>query len=120
SDHLASGLVPVACAALLAVVYPRLRTGARAAAALATGALMVVAGTVDGVRHVAIDRLSGDDATAITAAIAGGVLVVLGAAVLWRSRRLDESRLRRYARRAAVGAVAAIVVLFVVMPVGFA
>jgi len=25
SDHLASGLVPVACAALLAAVYPRLR-----------------------------------------------------------------------------------------------
>jgi uncharacterized protein len=120
SDHLASGLVPIACAALLAVFYPRLRAGARAITALAAGALMIVAGTADGIRHVVVDRLSGDDVTAIIAAIAGGVLVVLGAAMLWRSRRLDESRLRRYVRRAAVGAVAAIVVLFVVMPVGFA
>ena len=29
-DHLASGLVPVALAALLALAYPRLRPGARA------------------------------------------------------------------------------------------
>jgi len=120
SDHLASGLVPIACAALLAVFYPRLRAGTRAITALAAGALMIVAGTADGIRHVVVDRLSGDDVTAIIAAIAGGVLVLLGAAMLWRSRRLDESRLRRYVRRAAVGAVAAIVVLFVVMPVGFA
>ena len=56
-DHLASGLVPVALAALLALAYPRLRAGARAAAALTAGALMIVAGVVDGVRHVAVDRL---------------------------------------------------------------
>ena len=106
-DHLASGLVPVALAALLALAYPRLRAGARAVAALTAGPLMIVAGVVDGVRHVAVDRLGGDDVTAILAGVAGVVLVGLGAAVLWRSRRLDERPLRRYLRRALVAAVAA-------------
>ena len=82
-DHLASGLVPVAVAAVLAVAYPRLRPGARAVAALTSGSLMMVAGVVEGIRHVALDRLAGDDATAILAAVAGAVLVVMGAAVLW-------------------------------------
>jgi hypothetical protein len=43
-DHLVSGLVPVALATLLALAYPRLRSGARAAAALAAGPLMMVVG----------------------------------------------------------------------------
>jgi uncharacterized protein len=119
-DHLASGLVPVALAVLLALAYPRLRPGARAVAALTAGSLMIVAGVVDGVRHVAIDRLAGDDVTAILAAVAGAVLLVLGAAVLWRSRRLDERPLRRYLRRTLVVAVAALGVLFLVMPAAFA
>ena len=36
------------------------------------------------------------------AGVAGVALVGLGALVLWRSRRLDERPLRRYARRALV------------------
>jgi len=119
-DHLASGLVPVALAALLAFAYPRLRPGARALAALTAGSLMVVAGVVDGVRHVAVDRLGGDDVTAILAALAGAVLVGLGAAVLWRSRRLDERPLRRYVRRTLVGVAAAFGTLFLVLPVALA
>jgi hypothetical protein len=43
-DHLASGLVPVALAALLALAYPRLRPGVRAAAALTSGVLLIVVG----------------------------------------------------------------------------
>jgi hypothetical protein len=120
SDHLASGLVPVALAALLALAYPRLRAGARAVAALTAGPLMIVGGVVDGVRHVAVDRLGGDDVTAICAGVAGAALVVLGAVVLWRSRRRDERPLRRWLRRALVAAIAAFGAVFVVMPVGFA
>lgn len=119
-DHLASGSIPAALAALLAVAYPRLRPGTRAIAALTTGPLMIVAGVVDGARHVAVDRLAGDDVSAILAGVAGAVLVVLGAAVLWRTRRMDERPLRRYLRRGLLVAVAALAVLFVVMPVTFA
>ena len=119
-DHLASGLVPAALAMLLALAYPRLRPGARAVAALAAGPLMLVAGVVDGVRHVAVDRLGGDDVTAILAGAAGVVLVLLGAVVLWRSRRLDERRPRRYLRRTLVGVVALMAAVFVVLPVALA
>ncbi len=47
-------------------------------------------------------------------------MVVLGAVVLWRSRRRDERPLRRYLRRAFVAAIAALGVVFVIMPVAFA
>jgi hypothetical protein len=120
ADHVASGLAPVALAVLFGLAYPRLRAGARALAALTAGSLMMVAGIVDGVRHVAVDRLGGDDVTAILAALAGAALVVVGAAVLWRSRRLDERPFRRYLRRALVGVAAAFAALFVVLPVAFA
>ena len=119
-DHLASGLVPAVLAVLLALAYPRQRPGARAVAALAAGPLMIVAGVVDGVRHVAVDRLGGDDVTAILAGAAGVVLVLLGAVVLWRSRRLDERRTRRYLRRALVAVVALMAAVFVVLPVALA
>jgi hypothetical protein len=119
-EHLASGLVPVALAALLALAYPRLRPGARAAWAFTAGTLMIVAGIADGARHVAVDRLSGDDVTALVAGAMGALLIALGAAVLWRSRRLDERPPRRCLRRALVGAVAVLAGVFVVMPVAFA
>jgi hypothetical protein len=81
---------------------------------------MLVASVVDGARHVAVDRLGGDDLTAILAGVAGVMLVALGAALLWRTRRLDERPLRRYLRRTLTGAVAALVAFFVVLPVAFA
>ena len=101
-DHLVSGLVPLTVAALLALVYPRLRAGARGATAIVAGVLALTAGVADGFRHVAVDRLAGDDLTAILAALAGVVLVGLGLHTLWRTRRLDEPPLRRYARRAGI------------------
>jgi hypothetical protein len=105
SDHLASGLVPVALAVLLAIVYPRLPAGARAAAALTSGALLVVVG------------VRGDEFTALLAGAAGIVLLLLGARVLWRSRRGGR---RRYLRRALIGAAALVFALFVVLPAGIA
>jgi hypothetical protein len=120
ADHLASGLIPLALAALLALAYPRLRPGARAVAALTAGPLMIIAGIVDGARHVIVDRAGGDDVTAILAGIAGAALVVLGAAVLWRSRRLDERPVRRYLRRGLLAVAAALATLFVLLPTGVA
>jgi len=119
-DHLSSGLVPTALALALGVVYPRLRPGLRAAAALVAGALATVAGVADGVRHVAVDRLAGDDVTAVLALIAGVVLLALGFWTLWRTRRLDEPRPRRYARRALTAVAAVACALYVVVPVAIA
>jgi uncharacterized protein len=119
-DHIASGLMPIALAALLGLAYPRMRAAARAIAALTAGPLMIVAGVVDGVRHVAIDRPGGDDVTAIVCGLAGAVLVAVGTALLWRSRRMDERPLRRYLRRALAGVVAVLAAVFLLLPLGFA
>ena len=84
-------LVPVALAALPALVFPRLRAGARAGVALTAAPLMIVIGAVDGVRHVAVDRLAGNDLTAIACGAAGTVLIVL-AAIRRPYRRHDRTR----------------------------
>ena len=119
-DHVVAALIPVTIAALLAAAYPRLRPGARIVAAFTAGVLMVVAGVTDGVRHDAIDRLAGDDVTAIAAAVAGVVLIVLGVVDVWRTRRMDERPVRRYARRGLVAVVAVAATLFVIVPVALA
>ena len=115
-DHLASGLVPLAIAVVLALAYPRLRAGLRAAAALACGALAVTAGIVDGFRHVAIDRVAGDVVTFMLAGVAGVAMLGLGLLVWWRTRRLDERPLRRYARRTLVALAVVVAGVFVVLP----
>ena len=115
-DHLAGGLVPLAVAALLGWIYPRLRAGARATAAIAFGVLAMAAGVADGLRHVAVDQLAGDDLAVMLGGIAGVVLLALGAVLLWRSRRLDERRFRRYARRTVVAVLAGAAILFVLVP----
>ena len=119
-DHLASGLIPIALALIAVAAYPRLRAGLRACTALIFGALALDAGIVDGVRHVLISTFTGDDLTACLAAIAGAGLVVLGSAVLWRERRLDERHLRRYGRRSLEGLLAAVIVFIAVVPIGMA
>ena len=98
-DHLASGLVPLAGAALLIAIAPRLCTVVRAWLAIFVGALAIVGGVTDGVRHIAVDRVSGDDVTAVLAGVAGIVLVALGVATLWRTRRTAGSLGRRLGRR---------------------
>lgn len=119
-DHLASGLIPTAIIIIAALAYPRLRAGLRACIALVFGALSLVAGIVDGIRHVVINAMSGDDVTAILAAVAGAGLLFVGASTLWRSRRLDERLRRRYVRRGLETAVAAIVAVLVIVPMAMA
>jgi uncharacterized protein len=119
-DHLAAGLIPIAVAGALAVTYPRLRPGLRALAALTCGTLAIVAGTVDGFRHVLVDQLGGDDLTALLSLAAGAALVAVGAVVLWQSRRLDERPLRRYRRRALAGLAGLVGVYLVVLPLAIA
>ena len=116
ADHLASGLVPVAVAAVLAWAYPRLGPVLRGFTAIACGLLALAAGIADGFRHVAVDRLAGDDITAMIGGVAGVVLVGLGAVTLWRERRLDERRVRRYVRRTLFGLLAGAAALLVLLP----
>lgn len=119
-DRLVSVLVPLLLLAATAWAYPRARAGIRATLALVWGVLALAAGVVDGVRHVAVDRLGGDDVTAILAGAAGAVLVGLGVVTLWRTRRLDEPVPRRLLRRAAVGIGATAAAFFLVLPIAFA
>src|SRR5215207_9933349 len=119
-DHLASGLVPAAIAVVAALAYPRLRPGLRGVAGLVCGVLALTAGVVDGFRHVAVDRLAGDDLTAMLAGVAGITLVALGTLTLWRTRRLDERLPRRYGRRALVGVAAVVAGFLFVFPTAFA
>jgi hypothetical protein len=53
--------------------------------------LAITAGAADGIRHVVVDRLSGDDVTALLGGLAGVVLVLLGVTVLWRTRQRGGS-----------------------------
>jgi uncharacterized protein len=121
-DHLLSGLVPVAILAGVAVVYPHLRAGLRAAVAMTFGALGIGFGFPGAyfLRH-GID--SGADYTGLISMLAGVVLVALGPVVLWRSRRTGGTRRRRYLRRTGetvLGLAAGFfVVAYVVFPVAF-
>ena len=119
-DHLLSGLIPIAIALSVAVAYPRLRAGLRGVVALSFGALALVAGLTDGIRHIVINTISGDDVTSCLAALAGAVLVALGVLTLWRTRRLDERRSRRYTRRALEAGIAAVFVVLLLVPTGMA
>jgi hypothetical protein len=116
ADHVVSGLVPFAMLGLLALGYPRLRAGARAVACLAVGALAAVAAVADGVRHIAVASLGGDDLAALLAGACGVALMVLGVAVLRASRRREGLRLRHVGWGVAVFAFA----WLVLVPVGIA
>ena len=117
TDHLVSGLVPLALLAAAAIVYPRLRAGTRAIVALTVGFLATVGGIAEAAYSTAKVGPSGDDFTGLAMLAAGLVLLATGVVVLWRSRRLDEPRPRRYARRGLLAVGAALVAFLVVVPV---
>ena len=120
ADHLAAGLIPVTVLVGAAVAYPRLRPGWRALLAISLGLLGIVIGSVEAVYYGPDQGLSGDDFTGLLAAAGGLVLVLLGIRTAWRSRRLDDSRPRRYARRALLGVVFVLGAWFVLFPLGLA
>ena len=120
TDHLASGLAPLACAALLIGIAPRLPGVLLGWLAIFTGALAIVGGVADGVRPIVVDRVSGGDVTAVLAGAAGAVLVALGVATLWRTRRTTGSISRRLLRRAGIGVAVLVLVALIVLPTGVA
>src|SRR5262245_38313826 len=117
-DHVYSGTIPILVAAAAALVYPRLRAGARGALALALGGVALGAGIAVPVYHSLIDRPTGDDYTGLLATAAGLVLMALGTVTLWRSRR-GGSRKRRYVRRSAIAVAGAVVAFELVAPIAF-
>jgi hypothetical protein len=116
-DHVVSGLVPLALLGLAAWAYPRLRGGRRGALALASGVLGI-AGGIEGFYYAREVGPSGDDFTGLLSLAAGVMLLGLGAATLWRTRRTDGSLLWRYPRRALLGAAGVVVLGLVLVPIG--
>jgi uncharacterized protein len=119
-DHLVSGLIPTLALFVAAWAYPHLRPGGRATLALAFGLFGLVAGGAEGGYHLVTAGPSGDDYTGLLAVLGGLLLLTLGAVQLWRTRRLDESRRRRYLRRSLLGVAAAAVFFEVAFPTLFA
>jgi hypothetical protein len=114
-DHLWGGLVQVGLFVLFAWAYPRLRPGIRATLAVYVGLFMIVMGAGEAGYYTRENGPSGDDYTGLLLIPAGVLLVGVGVATLWASRK-GGSVLRRYARRVAL-AIAFIVSLpFVVYP----
>ena len=120
-DHLVSGLVPLTLALLagVAVASNRLRAGGAAALALLLGYFGVVAST-EAVYYTFAGGPSGDDYTGILSLLGGFLLLGAGTVMLWRSRRKNDSFLRRYLRRALIAAGALAVVAVVLFPTALA
>jgi hypothetical protein len=119
ADHLVSGPVPLSLLAWVAVAYGRARAGARGTLALATGFFGVLSGT-EAAYYSYRGMPSGDDATGLVALAGGFVLLGLGARTLWRARRLDDGRLRRYLRRAAIVLGVVVLTPYVLLPTAIA
>ena len=101
-DHLPGGLIQTAFFVLLAWAYPRLRPGLRGTLAIFVGLFMIVMGAGEAGYYSREDGPSGDDYTGLLTIPAGVLLVGVGVAALWRSRK-SGGRIRRYARRIALG-----------------
>jgi uncharacterized protein len=115
-DHLPGGLTQLALVIAAAWAYPRLRAGARAALALLFGFFGVVAG-IEPVYYTFADRPSGDDFTGFLSLAGGFVLLGIGIRTLWKSRRTNDSRRRRYLRRGLLLAGVVVLVPTFLMPV---
>jgi uncharacterized protein len=116
ADHLISALVPLAILIAAALAYPRVRAGLRASIAIAIGLLGIVIGAIEPAYYWSKEGLSGDDYTGLLAAAGGLLLVIVGLAVLWRSRKRDDSLLWRYPRRGLLAIGAALTLGFVIFP----
>jgi hypothetical protein len=118
-DHLVSGLVPLAVLGLAAWGYPRLRAGFRAAIAVALGVFGIATG-IEAAYYTAKGNISGDDFTGLLAIPAGLTLVGIGIVTLWKSRRRDDSRRRRYLRRSLLAVGTLVVAYVLVVPLAMA
>ena len=119
ADHLISGLVPLALLVLAGWAFPRLRGGAQGALSLFLAPLAIATG-IEAIHYTGAGGASGDDFTGFATIPAGLVLLGLGAATLWRTRRTDDGHVWRYARRGLLGVAALVVVYVAIFPIGLA
>jgi uncharacterized protein len=117
--HLVSGLVPLALLGLAAWAYPRLPGAGRGALALALG-ILGIAGGIEAVHYANTVGASGDDYTGLLCMPASLLLIGLGVATLWRTRRVEGNLAWRYGRRGLLGAAGVVVGFFTLMPIGLA
>ncbi len=120
SEHLVSGLVPLAVIGLAAWGYPHLRAGLRAVVALFVGIFGIVTGVEAGY-YTTKGGPTGDDFTGLLTIPAGIVLIGLAFVALWRSRKAGGSRTWRYVRRMllAVGGLAVLYLLMLPLSVSY-
>ncbi|HSE80231.1 MAG TPA: CocE/NonD family hydrolase [Gaiellaceae bacterium] len=111
-EHVAPAAIALAVGVLAVWRYPRLRPGFRASLALLFGILALAAGSVAAV-HAVGPGPSGDDWTGLLLLPAGAALCLLGAAVLWRSRKRGG---RRWLRRALIAVAAVAAAYWLVVP----
>ena len=116
ADHLLGGLVPLSLLLGAALAYPRLRPFSRGVTALLVGVFGLAAG-LEGWHYSLSVGPSGDDFTGLVTLPAGALLLPLAVVTLWRGRRRDGSRARRYGRRALIAVGGAALGFFIAMPV---
>jgi len=118
-DHLAGGLVPLALIALAVAAYPRVRAGVRATLALVFGVVALAIGTTEAGYYTLKVGPSGDDYTGLLTIVAGLLLLGLGTGTLWRTRKLDDGRLRRYLRRSVIAVAGVAILAELMFPIAF-
>ena len=118
TDHLVSGVVPIAALAAIACGVRRVRAGA---AALVAG-LLGIAASIGGIGAPAAALFGGHlDAATVTGTIvvaAGLTLVLTGSVLAFRTRRSGGTRVRRYGRRLGRAALSFALALLVAAPTG--
>ena len=119
SDHLVSGLVPLALVGVAIVGYRRARAGVQAAIALAIGVLAVVVGATSAGHETLTVGPSGDDFSGLLTIAAGLALIGVGVVTLWQDRRRHERLRRKAARWLLILVGAYFVAQWVIYPIAF-
>ena len=115
ADHLAGGLIPTSALLATAWFYPRLRAGLRAALVFVF-AFFALLSSIEGLYYTSKVGPSGDDYTSLLSLPAGFVLIGVGVAALWKSRRTDDPLWWRYPRRLLITFGALVVAAVVTIP----
>jgi dienelactone hydrolase len=116
-QHAVAALVSVVVAAGAILAFGRVRPGVRAALAVGLGVPALVNGAMH-VVHVDFQGLERSDLTGVLAAVAGIVLIGLGAAIPWLGRA-ERSR-RPWVTRAVALPAGFLFAFVLVLPVGMA